>query len=206
MGETGLGFLEAGSEARSIPYMKMRCGGEELVSPKGKDKVHERPAGQIKGINADKEKDEKDEQEEEGRRSSPSSHRNEEEQGLGQAVATERFNDEEAEAFDQMCSERPIGGKRGVHEEEDEGQECRSRGENKEAEGEDEDGRDTRGLPGPVTVSEAEREAHYRTHMPFQPWCRFCVRARAHKMQHRRKTEKEKEEEAASTVPRISMD
>ena len=62
MGKAGLGFLVAGSEARSKPYKKMRCDDEELVSPK--DKSRKRPSGQIKGIIANKEKDEKDEQEE----------------------------------------------------------------------------------------------------------------------------------------------
>ena len=39
----------------------------------------------------------------------------------------------------------------------------------------------------PAVSSEAERERHSATHIPYREWCEICVRARARGSQHRRR-------------------
>ena len=40
-------------------------------------------------------------------------------------------------------------------------------------------------LPVPDPPTEAERELHNLTHMPFRAWCPICVKARGLPTQHR---------------------
>ena len=73
--------------------------------------------------------------------------------------------------------------------------------------GEDgEEGITSKGLAAPARVSKEEQEEHERTHTPYRSWCEFCVKGRGRKMAHRAMTEEEKEEEARSRVPRVSLD
>ena len=59
-----------------------------------------------------------------------------------------------------------------------------------------------RPMPRPVTPTPLERENHELTHLPFAPWCRFCVLARSQSDPHRR-TRKHKGD---ATVPVVSFD
>jgi hypothetical protein len=43
------------------------------------------------------------------------------------------------------------------------------------------------GLPKPVKPSQAEVEAHNRSHIPFRNWCEICVKGRAQDMPHKMK-------------------
>ena len=71
-----------------------------------------------------------------------------------------------------------------------------------EDEEEMEEGRAGKFLRPPPKVSQKERDEHNCTHCPFRLWCKYCVRARAHKMAHA----KLKGEDEELKVPRISMD
>ena len=53
--------------------------------------------------------------------------------------------------------------------------------------------------------SKEEREQHERTHCPFRPWCKHCVRGRGMNAQHKHK-EPKTEEDKEFEVPRVSMD
>ena len=55
------------------------------------------------------------------------------------------------------------------------------------------------------TPTRMEVEDHERTHCPFKPWCRHCVKGRGTNAQHRRKADVENEE-GDHKVPRVSMD
>ena len=50
--------------------------------------------------------------------------------------------------------------------------------------------------------SKEEREAHNITHLPFRPWCEFCVRGRGRDRYHRRVGGEAAEQE----LPKISVD
>ena len=53
--------------------------------------------------------------------------------------------------------------------------------------------------------TKVEIEDHERSHCPFQPWCRRCVKARASNAQHRGAKDKD-DKENQSKVPKVSMD
>ena len=59
-----------------------------------------------------------------------------------------------------------------------------------------------RSLPKPVAPSRAERERHELTHLPYMPWCRHCVMARAQNDPHR----KVKKHARNNAVPTVSGD
>ncbi len=65
---------------------------------------------------------------------------------------------------------------------------------------EDEEARDSKGLPCGVRPSDKEVEDHERTHLPFRSWCPHCVMGRAKSHPHW-KQDKEK-----TGVPVISLD
>ena len=69
-----------------------------------------------------------------------------------------------------------------------------------------EEGRSPMGLRAPQVVTKAEREEHEKTHIPYRCWCRACVRGRRKKRAHRQKSQKDKEDERDTGVPRVSMD
>ena len=69
-----------------------------------------------------------------------------------------------------------------------------------------EEGRSPMGMTAPLAVSQAEKDEHEKTHIPFRSWCTACVRGRKRKKPHMRRSEEEKAEERQSAVPRISMD
>ena len=73
------------------------------------------------------------------------------------------------------------------------------------AEEEGEEGREPKGIRAPARVSRQEREVHERTHTPYRPWCKYCVRARGRNTAHR-KSDQEEVAEDELKVPRISMD
>ena len=54
----------------------------------------------------------------------------------------------------------------------------------------------------PGMPSKEEREAHNVTHLPFRPWCEFCVKGRGRDRYHRRV----EGEAAAQELPKISLD
>ena len=53
-----------------------------------------------------------------------------------------------------------------------------------------------------------EIKRHEKTHCPFRPWCRHCVRGRAANAQHRRMQTSQAEEDCDDKpkVPRVAMD
>jgi hypothetical protein len=53
----------------------------------------------------------------------------------------------------------------------------------------------------PTQPSQAEREAHEATHLPYRSWCRHCVRGKGKSESHKR-LDAEKEH----TIPTVSMD
>ena len=57
-------------------------------------------------------------------------------------------------------------------------------------------------LKAPHRVTQAEREAHEVTHMPYRSWCPHCVRGRGRNTPHRQRAEEAK----VSGVPKIAMD
>ena len=42
----------------------------------------------------------------------------------------------------------------------------------------EEQGREPKTLKSPTKVTKAEREKHEATHAPYQPWCKYCVKAK----------------------------
>jgi hypothetical protein len=48
-------------------------------------------------------------------------------------------------------------------------------------------GKPARGLSVPYEPTQQEKELHDLTHVPFQPWCTICVRAKGRADHHRRK-------------------
>ena len=56
------------------------------------------------------------------------------------------------------------------------------------------------------TPTRMEVEDHERTHCPFKPWCRHCVRGRAMNAQHRQKADGVEDEDGDHKVPRVSLD
>ena len=63
-------------------------------------------------------------------------------------------------------------------------------------------GQRVRPMPRPVTPTNAAREMHELTHLPFAPWCRFCVLARSQSDPHRRT----RKHQGDATVPVVSFD
>ena len=53
--------------------------------------------------------------------------------------------------------------------------------------------RDAQPLQTPQTPTPAQVERHNLTHMPYQPWCPFCVATRRKNTPHRRSHEAERE-------------
>ena len=70
----------------------------------------------------------------------------------------------------------------------------------------EEQGREPKTLKSPTKVTNAEREKHEATQAPYQPWCRYCVKARGINKAHRKKKGKESENDELEKVPRVSMD
>ena len=66
---------------------------------------------------------------------------------------------------------------------------------------EGEEWRKPKSLTSPMRVTAEERALHDLTHMPYKPWCKYCVWARARNMAHTKK-----DEDAEGGVPRVSMD
>ena len=71
---------------------------------------------------------------------------------------------------------------------------------------EKEKGREPKTLKSPVKVAKAQREKHECTHAPFQPWCRYCVKAIGVNKAHIRKKGKGHVNNELGKVPRVSMD
>ena len=67
-----------------------------------------------------------------------------------------------------------------------------------------EEGRISKGIKAPRRVTQAEREEHERTHIPYRCWCDTCVKARGRRMAHRSKAEADKAYDDGT--PRICMD
>ena len=67
-----------------------------------------------------------------------------------------------------------------------------------------EEGRISQGQRAPQRVTQAEREEHERTHIPYRLWCDVCVKARGRRMAHRSRSETDKIYEDG--IPRICMD
>ena len=55
----------------------------------------------------------------------------------------------------------------------------------------EEEGRKIKGQESVAAPSQAEYEAHMRTHLPYKRWCPFCVKGKRSAEPHR--VEKEKE-------------
>ena len=68
-------------------------------------------------------------------------------------------------------------------------------------EDEGEEWRKPKTLTSPMRVTAEERALHELIHMPYKPWCKYCVWARARNMSHSGKLK-----EADGGVPRVSMD
>ena len=67
-----------------------------------------------------------------------------------------------------------------------------------------EEGRISKGLKAPWRVTQAEREGHERTRIPYRCWCDVCVKGRGRRMAHRSKTEADTAYDDGT--PRICMD
>ena len=72
------------------------------------------------------------------------------------------------------------------------------RGEEGNWDGAEEEGRSIKGQKNVEAPSQAEYEAHMRTHIPYKRWCPFCVKGKRSAEPHR--AEKEKEEKRGSTI------
>ena len=64
------------------------------------------------------------------------------------------------------------------------------------------EGRRPAALRAPNRVTQAEREEHELTHIPYRQWCPICVKARGRSTPHRSRTEEQRRE----GVPKISLD
>ena len=65
-------------------------------------------------------------------------------------------------------------------------------------------GRKAKMVKAPQRVSVAQREQHELTHTPYQPWCKYCVKARGRNDPHKKKDDKDIDDLEA--VPRVSLD
>ena len=66
---------------------------------------------------------------------------------------------------------------------------------------EGEEWRKPKAFTSPMRVTADERALHELTHIPYKPWCKYCVWARARNMPHGGKVEG-----TEGGVPRVSMD
>ena len=66
---------------------------------------------------------------------------------------------------------------------------------------EEEIGRRARVRAGPGEPTKAERDRHNTTHVPYQSWCKFCVKGRGRRTAHRRSARMD-----SSSVPVIVFD
>ena len=61
--------------------------------------------------------------------------------------------------------------------------------------GEEEEGREAKGLSAPRAVRKEEREEHKKTHVPFQGWCKAHAKGRERRKAHMRRSKEEKRDE-----------
>ena len=87
--------------------------------------------------------------------------------------------EEEAAEFSRMCSEAPIGGRRDATEETE--AEPIEEEDLPEAE---EEVRQPKCVRMPEEPTAAQRKEHAKNHLPFRPWCRFCVMGRGRDRPH----------------------
>ena len=106
--------------------------------------------------------------------------------------------DQDAEEQQQVLEEQQRVREQQLQEQQEQNQHLVEEGEEDNA-GVDEladprEGRRPAGLRAPLSVSQAEREEHELTHIPYRQWCPVCVRARGRATPHRSRTEQEKRE------------
>ena len=190
MGQTSSGFL--GAEQRGLMQPQPKQQREELVSPKVR-----RPQDSAKvSACSSTENPQTGKQEEEDERTSEEE---DEEEAIGDT-------NPDCKKFAELCAEEARKKREGKREGLSQGVVAETPHEESERKEEVEEGRDAQGGPGPITVSNEEREQHNRTHCPFRSWCKYCVRGRGKKMAHQSRTDEEKKEEAKNAVPKISTD
>jgi len=61
--------------------------------------------------------------------------------------------------------------------------------------------RKPKALTAPMRVTAEEKQKHELTHVPYRPWCKFCVWARGRNTAHRKKRAEE-----SGGVPRVCLD
>ena len=59
-----------------------------------------------------------------------------------------------------------------------------------------------RRIPNPSDPTPAERERHNATHLPYRPWCKICVQAKAKEDPHYKRTD----EELQNGIPEFAID
>ena len=71
-----------------------------------------------------------------------------------------------------------------------------------EEDAQEEEAREVRAPPIPITPSQQEVERHRLTHRPYRAWCPHCVRGKGRADQHRRSSQKEEWQ----GVPKLASD
>ena len=56
----------------------------------------------------------------------------------------------------------------------------------------------------PVQPTDRERELHEATHLPFQPWCEFCIQGKSPNRKHL--SDQRDAEEKEEAIPTVAMD
>ena len=111
----------------------------------------------------------------------------------GAGVGLDEFEEAgEAEEFNRMCRETPIGGRdEAGEEEENAAEEEEAAAEDEEAAAEDEEDAAEEGEENDVRIrrppgnpTKEEVRKHRATHVPYRSWCPVCVAARAHRSGH----------------------